>query len=309
MSEERTVLRLSPLHNVVFACIFQDEKKAGTAMLEFLNAILRHVGEEPIAEIISMRSEYPVLGESAEHKYGRLDVRVKAESGRLFDIEVQIEKDYMNERGFFYGGRMGHDAFESGTPYDEMPEVRVINLVDFYVREDHSHVVEPVVLSYENNPKEIATKKFKMYHIQLPAFRKTHKTLQSVQGDTFLTWLYVLDRGYRDTKEMEVLSAMTEGLRNFAARYNYAINDPELIRRYRMVEDGKRDVATRISVAEKRGERRGEKRGEKIGEERGKKIGERNAKIEFARGLKKDGISPEIISRNSGLTLDEIADL
>ena len=164
MSEERTVLRLSPLHNVVFACIFQDEKKAGTAMLEFLNAILRHVGEEPIAEIISMRSEYPVLGESAEHKYGRLDVRVKAESGRLFDIEVQIEKDYINERGFFYGGRMGHDAFESGTPYDEMPEVRVINLVDFYVRDDHSHVVEPVVLSYENNPKEIATKKFKMYH-------------------------------------------------------------------------------------------------------------------------------------------------
>ena len=102
-----------------------------------------------------------------------------------------------------------------------------------------------------------------------------------------------------------MVKAMTEGLRNFAARYNYAINDPELIRRYRMVEDGKRDVATRISVAEKRGERRGEK----IGEERGKKIGERNAKIEFARGLKKDGISPEIISRNSGLTLDEIAAL
>ena len=45
---------------------------------------------------------------------------------------------------------------------------------------------------------------------------------------------------------------MTEGLRNFATQYNIAINDPDLIRRYRMVEDGKRDVATKIAVAEKK---------------------------------------------------------
>lgn len=130
-------------------------------MLEFLNAVLSHVGEEQINEIISMRSEYAVLGERADQKTGRLDVRVKAESGRLFDIEVQIEKDYMNERGFFYGGRMGSDEFEAGTPYDRMPEVRVINLVDFFVRDDHSNVVEPVVLSYANNPGEIATRKWR----------------------------------------------------------------------------------------------------------------------------------------------------
>ena len=37
----------------------------------------------------------------------------------------------MNERGFFYGSRMGEEAFEPGTPYDRMPEVRVINIVDF----------------------------------------------------------------------------------------------------------------------------------------------------------------------------------
>lgn len=97
--------RLSPLHHVVFSCIFQDEKKAGTAMLEFLNSILVHVGEEPIVQILSMKSEYSVFGESASQKYGRLDVRVKAESGRVFDVEVQIEKDCMNERGFLCEGR------------------------------------------------------------------------------------------------------------------------------------------------------------------------------------------------------------
>ena len=285
-NSEKTTIRLNPLNAVVFACIFQSEKKTGKAMLEFLNAVLAHVGEEPIVEIISMKSEYSLFGESANQKYGRLDVRVKAESGRLFDIEVQIEKDYMNERGFFYGGRMGEDEFPSGTPYDQMPEVRVITLDDFYVREDHSNVVEPVYLTYGNSPSELATDKFKMYHIQLPAFRKEHKNLESVKGDTFLTWLYMLDQGYKDEEEMEVLSDMTEGLRNFANQYNFAINDPDLIRRYRMIEDGKRDIATKISVAERKAKMEG--------------------KAEMARKLKNEGVDPAIIARTSGLSIHEI---
>lgn len=285
MSIEKKVVRVSPLNAVVFACIFQDVEKAGKAMMEFLNAVLEHVGEEPIVEILDMKSEYAVFGESADQKYGRLDVRVKAESGRLFDIEVQIDREFMNERGFFYGGRMGEDEFKPGESYDKLPEVRVINTVDFYVRDDHSNVVEPVVFSYVNNPGEVATEKFKMYHIQLPAFRKEHKTLESVKGDTFNSWLYMFDRGYQDPDEMEVLSGMTEGLRNFAAQYNYAINDPDLIRRYRMFEDGKRDVATKVSVAE------------------------RNAHIKDARGFKEKGVDPAIISSVTGLSMDEIAKL
>ena len=53
--------------------------------------------------------------------------------------------------------------------------------------------------------------------------------------------------------EQTGLSGMTEGLRNFAAQYGIAINDPDLVRRCRMVEDGKRDVATKISVARTQG--------------------------------------------------------
>ena len=289
----KTVVRLSPLHSVVFACIFQDEEKAGPAMLDFLNAVLTHVGEEPVVKILSMRSEYALMGESADQKYGRLDVRVRAASGRLFDIEVQIDRAYMNERGLFYGGRLGLDALETGTTYDKMPEVRVINLVDFYVREDHSNIVEPVVLSYANSPAEIATDKFKMYHIQLPAFRKKYRTLEAVKGDALYSWLYLLDRGYRDPEEMEVLTVMSEGLRNFALRYNYAINDPDLIRRYRMLEDGKRDIETRISVAETRGETRGADR----------------EKRELAKGFREKGLDPRLISEVTGLSLSEIEKL
>ncbi len=265
MKKESQASRLSPLNSVVFACIFQNEETAGIAMLDFLNAVMVHVGEEPIVQIVSMQSEYSVFGESIDQKYGRLDVRVKTDSGRLFDIEVQIKPDYMNERSLFYGERMLEDEFKVGVTYDNMPEIRVINIVDFYVRKESENIVEPVVLSYYNEPCEIATNKFKMFHILLPVFRKTHRTLESVQGDTFLSWLYMFDKGYQNPNEMEVLSGMTEGLLNFAQRYNIAINDPDLIRRYRMITDGERDVATQISVAKRKSEKEGRREGKEEG--------------------------------------------
>ena len=84
----------------------------------------------------------------------------------------------------------------------------------------------------------------------------------------------MFDRGYQNPDEMEVLSGMTEGLKNFATQYNYAINDPDLIRRYRMFEDGKRDVATKMSVAEKKGEKKGAQK----------------EKLQNAKGFKQQGV-------------------
>jgi len=291
-----TRVRLSPLNNVVFACLFKDEK-AMPAMLGFLNSVLRHVGEEPISEILEMRSEYPVIGETANVKTGRLDVRVKAESGRLFDIEVQVKKEFINPRGFFYGARLGLDAFMSGLSYKELPETRVITLNDFYVRDAGRHLVEPVALTYMNKPVEVATDKFMMYHIQLPVFRKMYPTLASVIGDPLSEWLYMFDRGYKSEKEMEVLSHMSDDLKNFALRYNLAMDDPDLIWKYRMVEDGKRDVISQIQSAEKRGERRGEKRGKKL------------EKIQTAKNLIKAGIDRSIIAQVVELPLEEVQKL
>ena len=213
------------------------------------------------------------------------------------------------------------NEFESGLTYDKMPPVRVINIVDFYIRDNHENVVEPVVMVYENEREKQATDVFKMYHIQMPAFRRDHKTLDSVKDDLFLTWLYMLDKGYESIEEMEELAAMTEGMLNFAKQYNIAINDPLLVRRYQMDQDAKREEAFRMSLAEtkgfKRGEEKGFKRGEekgfKRGEEKGFKRGEEKGKkanqLESARRMKADGLDPKLIAKYTGLPETEIINL
>ena len=236
-----------------------------------------------------MRSEYTMMGNTIDQKYSRLDISVKSKSGRLFDIEVQIDKDAVNERGLVYGVRYMLDEFEPGTIYDKFNSVRVISLCNFHVRKRSKEIVEPVYMMYGKPPVEKATEVFTMYHIQLPEFRKKHKTLESVKNDLLFTWLYMLDKGYKDKEEMEELSGMTEGLMNFANQYNMAINDPELLRRVRMIDDARRDKATRISVAETRAADRKNR--------------------ENAKSMKALGLESAIISQVTGLSGAEIAKL
>ncbi len=105
-------------------------------------------------------------------------------------------------------------------------------------------------------------------------------------GNPFNSWLFLLDEAYKDKNEMEVLSDMTEGMKNFALRYNIAIDDPDLLRRYRMVEDGKRDVASQIQTA--------------VDEASEKQ------KITYTKGFKDEGIDLSKIAKVIGLSIEEV---
>ena len=273
--------RLNPLHAVMFSCLFKD-MDSRLAMLELLNAILAEVGEEPIIEILDMKSEYSLIAEGVGAKYGRVDVIVRTQSNKIFDIEVQIAKDEMNNRDFFYGARLLSSEFKSGQKYSEMPKIRIINILDFLVREDNTDLVQTVGLNYDKEPKREATDVFKIYHIQMPVFRKEHKNFESVKGNAFYTWLYLFDKGYKDKEEMSMIASISDGMKNFAHKYSIAINDPRLTRLYQMEQDAIRDENSRLDVAK------------------------RAAKREVAMAMKTEGIAWEIISRVTQLTLKEI---
>lgn len=173
------------------------------------------------------------------------------------------------------------------------------------MRKDNDDVIQPITLAYEKEPMREATDFFRIINIQLPVFRKMYKTLESVNGNNFNTWLYMLVTGYKKEDEMESLSMMSDGLLAFAKQYNIAINDPDLKRMYRMEMFAKHEEATRLQAAteraEKRGERRGERRGEKRGEERGIAI--------TAAKMKEKGYPVADIAEITGLSPSQIAAL
>ncbi len=259
-------------------------------MLELLSSILSEVGEEPVEEILDLKSEYSLIAEGIGMKFGRIDVMVRTKSGSIFDIEVQIAKDAMTHRAIFYGSRIISSEFKSGQDYKDMPHVRCINILDFLVRKDNNDLIQPVSMMFDKEPVREATDIFKIYHIQMPIFRERFETLVSVKDNKFHTWLYLLANGYKDEEEMNVLAGMSDGLKIFAQKYNVAINDPNLIRLYRLEQDAIRDEKSRLSFATQETRREGIQQG----------------LLQAALGMKSIGIEPDNIAKATGLSINEI---
>ena len=99
---------------------------------------------------------------------------------------------------------------------------------------------------------------------------------------------------------------MTEGMRNFAEQYGIAINDPDLEAIYNMYWESVTDEASRLAFATEEGEKRGIKLGEERGIKLGEERGDRRRAIQDARAMKKEGIEVGVISRVTGLSLEEI---
>lgn len=246
---------LNPLSDVVFSNIFKD-MSAAPAMLDFINAVLAAAGDAPIKAIIRMQSQFPLIADLIGRKSGRVDVHAESNDNQIFDTEVQLRTGLdMNERDVFYGGRMIADNIPEGTPYDQLPRVRVINILDYVIRDNCGDYFQPVNLIYRkpgrNGEMEVATDALRIYHIQLPLFRQQYTRLEDVRRDRLAAWLYAFDRGYQSESEMEVLATMTEGLATYAKKYRLAENDPRVRALYEFEMSAKMDEATRMSNARK----------------------------------------------------------
>ncbi len=278
--------RLNPLADIVFSCMFQNMDGA-PAMKELINAVLTNAGDEPIAEIVDMRSQYPQLAEQPVGKSGRLDVKAKTADGELIDAEVQLwVEDYFVDRELFYGDKMMIEDLKSGETYQDMPKTRVIAFMDFVLREDNPDIVQPVKFMYTKEPVRVASDKIRIYNVELPKFTEEYDSIEDVSGESekenaLLQWLYMLTRGYQSEEEMEMLETRTAGMDNFTSLYHKANADQKLRDRYEYLMSVKLDENSRLRAAE----------------DRGRSEGEKKAKMEMVKNFYQMGLSIEQIAQ------------
>ena len=210
---------MSPLNAKVFADIFQDKETSGQAMKEFLNAILEYLKEDPITEIADMVSGNPVMEKGAYERYGSMEVMVKADTNRYFDITVQVGKEYLDKMSLVLASRLYSDNYPQDNAYCPGPTVRVINLINYLIQDEYPYTMRSMSLYSDLDEPERLTDKMRMIHIQLPGFRKECESFEAAKKISLFTWLYLFDHGYKNPEETKVLSTMSEGLKNFIERY------------------------------------------------------------------------------------------
>ncbi|MDA8408858.1 MAG: Rpn family recombination-promoting nuclease/putative transposase [Treponema sp.] len=286
---------LTAVNDLVFKFIFgMDERKE--LLQDFINLILERVGL-PLASTIRIRNPFN-LRQYADDKESVLDIEASDDSGRFFDIEMQLEEqDYYGSRAMYYWSRVYGAQLKMGVDYRALHPVVGIHILDFVMRKDKTHFIKLFkprdLLDPDPAGASILSEQMVQIMLELPLMdrgqhcgrlEKLLLLLETEGGNDTMT--------YSLAEQEKIFAEIDEAFRKFNA-------DPELRSIYEGHLKWQHDHATFLTVAREKGEAEGRAKGEAEGK--------RETAYDIARRMKVKGIDIGLIAECTGLSPEEIA--
>ena len=262
-------------------------------------------------EIKSITIQNPEIPKNMKDgKVGVLDVRAELNGDEITEVEMQVQDQHnIDKRSPTYLTKIYSDQLKEGEQYIEVKKVVVINILnfDYYKRNSYHSVARMMFEESKENEKvdlgyivedKYATKDLEMHFIELPKFRKKDPDM----SNKLEQWLCLIcdeedkikmaesknEEIEKAKKELEKLAMNPEDRELYELRLK-AIRD-EMNIRYSGYIDGKAD-------------------GMVEGEAKGKVAGKNERNIEIAQNMLKENVNIELISKVTGLSIDEIEKL
>lgn len=281
-----------------YICPFTDfgfKKLFGTEpnkdlLIDFLNELLRN-DEGEIVDLTYLSSEQ--LGRSSADRNAVFDIYCENEKGEKFIVELQkVKQAFFKDRSIFYSSFPIQSQGEKG-PWDfQLKSVYTIDILDFiFDKDDDNEVFHHDVQLVDKSTQKVFYDKLTYVYLEMPKFNKTIDELET----KFDKWLYVLknlaDLTNRPKKLQEkIFNKLFEQ----AEIANY---DDSEYSSYQESLKHYRDFTNVLNTAHK------------DGIEEGKAKGQLQKALQIARTSKAEGLSPEVIAKITGLTIDEIKNL
>jgi len=300
-------LVMSPLADPVISAIFSNKESAGEAAASLIKAILEEDGEDiTIGEILSVTPQrhYNQLNQRG----CRVDVEIVTVNNERIIVEVQLYRaSGIFHRNLFSAAHVYSASSMSGSSSDElarsMPRVIVINILDQIIRSDNNDVIQPVKIVYTKPPQRMAISNLMVYTVQLPRIDEMEPDF----GKAWYCWFYALYHADKEKKTLREVIDMSQEIKDFVERdsgfkqfcelFGRVAGDPGTYDEYmhwivtRMREQGMRQAA------------------HEDGFEEGRAEGREAGRAEVAMNMLHAGMSPETISKLTGLSLTQIGEL
>ena len=296
------------LDDDVFKLVFGRESTKDV-MIEFLNQV---IPDRRIADLEFIDKEmHPVERDCKGAVY---DMFCKTDDGSRIIVEVQRRKQpFYPERALYYSTFQIQRQVEAGAEeYDFLP-VYVVNLLDFEMDKDSSdRKVMSVYRLYEEQSHRLLTDRVTFIFIELPKF---NKTIDELDGN-------ILEGMYFCFKNMTVLESRPEVLDHqvfakiFEASELYNMDEitrDKVLHKMTTERDLRNQMAyaRKEAIAEGLAEGRAEGRAEGLAEGRaeGRAEGLTEATMQIAKNMRSMELDVEVISKVTGLPVDEIEKL
>lgn len=232
-------------------------------------------------------------------KLGILDVRIRMDDGRQIDMEMQVAYfEYWDERILFYLSKIFTDQLKKGDPYENLKQCIHVSILDFTRFEDDEQYFRTITFCDTKTGKEY-TDLMKILILELPKLPESLKI-----GNNLVKWMRFLNgKSRREFKEM----AKTDKYIGIAYEELEKLSADELEKlEYEAREKAIRDHNSQMGSALRRGFKQGIQRGIEQGIQQGIQRGIEEERASLIRNMLKNGVTPESISKMTGISLEAI---
>lgn len=271
-------------------------------LIGFLNSLL-HL-EHEITDVTYLNTEHLSMAEW--DRKAVFDVYCENTVGEKFIVEMQkAGQKFFKDRSVYYASFPIREQAKRGDWDYELKAVYTIGILNFVFdedRDDENYFHHEVKLM-DVHRKEVFYDKLTFIYLEMPKFRKSEDELVT----PFDKWMFVL---HNLSRLLERPAALQE--RVFTRLFETAEIAKFTPRKRMEYEESLkvyRDLTNVIDTAKWKGREEGRKEGREEGRKEGREEGIKKGKLEDAENLLRLGVSPEIISKATGLSLKAINDL
>lgn len=276
---------LNPKADLTFKRVFGEHPDL---VMSFLNALLPLKPEESITDIEYLASE--MVPDNSLRKNSIVDVRCKDNYGRHFIVEMQmIWSPEFKYRVLFNASKAYVRQADIGDKYELLQPVYSLNLVNDIFEpdlEEYYHYYRMVHVEHSDRVID----GFQLIFVELPKFTP-HTYSEKKMHVLWLRYLTEINEKTREVPE-ELLEAPE--IKKAVTILEESAFTPAQLLGYEKFWDIISVERTLISSAERRGIKKG------------KEEGREEEKILIASKAKKQGLSSEVISGLTGLSVEEI---
>lgn len=273
-TKDKEVKRYNLKNDIIFKAFFA-KKGNEEFLIDFLTGLLKVK-----IKGITIREEVDLLKFTNEEKGGRLDLQATLSDGTIVNIEMQVRnRGNIENRTAFYSAHVLSRENEKGTPYEEIKQVIMVNILDYNLLDVEEYVSETVTVLDKHRGYEVIDL-MKYYFIELPKFRKQNPDM----NDKLNQWLAVIDD--MDRGKIKMAEEKNEKIKSALDEIETLTGDEEIQRMAELRDKWERDRISEISYATKQGEKK--------------------ATLKTAKKMLEKKIPIETIIEITGLTKEEI---
>ena len=282
-----TTKLLDPTYDYIFKTIMLDKENE-----KYLKKLISLITNIDINCLENMHIE------NIEHNIKNVkDKRLKSDiiiTAGKYIINLEMNRDYYEgiiEKNSMYMHKIMADQMMVGDKYKDIKTVIQINF-DNYSKFEGEKAVYRFVMQ-EEETKEVLSKKFKEYHVDLAYIRKKCYDKKEIN----LLERYCMPLVIEKIEELEEKVKGDEILESLAMKMTRLLEEEKILGLYdaekqeKMVKDAQIEYATKL----------GKKEGEKMGLQRGQKI--------VIENMLKQGLDCNTISKYTNISIDDINEI